>query len=56
MKKANHSRLKDVQRAILLMPKVAKEEELRYFEELQFANRTFQAVIRQILKYQKATK
>ena len=55
MKKSN-SRLKEVQRAILLMPKMAKAEQRRYFEELEFANKTFKNVIRQILKYQKALK
>lgn len=56
MKKNNQSRLKEVQRAILLMPKVAKEQERRYFEDLKFANKTFGSVIRQILKLQKASK
>lgn len=56
MKKNNHSRLKEVQRAIAMMPKVVREQERRYFEELRFANKTFGSVIRQILKYQKAAK
>ncbi|HET6991392.1 MAG TPA: hypothetical protein VFJ43_08720 [Bacteroidia bacterium] len=56
MKKNNHSHLKEVHPAILLMPEVAKEQERLYFEDIKFANKTFGSVIRQILKLQKASK
>ncbi len=56
MKQSTHTHLKEVQRAIALMPKMVKEQELRYVAEIKFAKKTFQSVIREILRYQKSAK
>lgn len=56
MKQHKPTHLKEVQRTIALMPKMVKEQELRYAEEMKFAKKTFQSVIKEIFKYRNSAK
>lgn len=54
MKSQNNSRLKQVEQALRMMPKIVKRQETQFIEELRFANKIFGRTIKEIHRYSTA--